>query len=158
MLKGIFALGGASKRSRIARTLFWLSLISAASRGDVLIGFVLYPIAAVFILIAVTWPLLLVGGCLLAWYWHRHHRLPRWISRRIPAGARRKAQRGWLTARGWLMDVFPGRLRRVRRRWPRNPESWETPTDEFPVLLAPQRQAPAPQEPPGDAFDARSPD
>jgi len=157
MLKGIFALRGASKVKRIARTLFWLSLISAASRGDMLIGVVLYPIAGIYILIAVLWPVLLLGGCLLAWYWHRHHRLPRWISRRIPAGVRRKAQRGWLLARGWLMDVFPGHLRRARRRWPRHPESWETPTDEFPVLLAPVRAPPQAEATPAGEVDPDPP-
>jgi len=143
MLKGIFALRGASKVRRIARTMFWLSLISAASQHELLIGVVLYPLAWFTLLVIGASPLLLLAGCLLAWYWHRHHRLPGWLSRRIPTGLRRRARRGWLFARGWLMDVFPGHRRPVRRRWPRRPASWETPTDEFPVLVAPVRPPPA---------------
>lgn len=141
MLKGIFALRGAGKVRRIARTLFWLALISAASQHELLVGFVLYPVAVIALLVVDLSPVLLLVGCLLAWYWHRHHRLPGWISRRIPVWLRRRVQRGW--PRGWLMDVFPGHRRRVRRRWPRRPASWEMPTDEFPVLVAPVRPPPA---------------
>ncbi|HEY3830168.1 MAG TPA: hypothetical protein VGL57_13325 [Solirubrobacteraceae bacterium] len=154
MPKGIFALNGAPKVKRIARTMFWLAFISAASRHDILLGVVLYPIAAVTVVLVAASPVLLAGGLLLAWYWHRHHRLPGWLSRRLPARLRGVSpRRMFRQARGRLMDVFPGHRRRVRRRWPRHPQPWETPTDEFPVLLAPQRQAPPPGEPPGVAFD-----
>jgi hypothetical protein len=139
MRKGIFAPNGAPKVKRIARTMFWLAFISAASRHDILLGVVLYPIAAVTVVLIAASLMLLAGGLLLACYWHRHHRLPGWLSRRLPARLRRRFRQ----ARGRLMDVFPGHRRPVRRRWPRHPEPWETPTDEFPVLTAPDRTPPA---------------
>jgi hypothetical protein len=147
VLKGMFALTGAPKLKRIARITFWLALISAASRHDILLGIVLYPIAA-FTVAAIGTCWLWVPGLLwLAWYHHRHGRLPGWISRRLPARLRRagaSARRIFRQARGRLMDVFPGHRRRpVRRRWPRHPAPWETPTEEFPVLRAPNRTAEA---------------
>jgi hypothetical protein len=150
MLKGIFALNSAPKVKRIARTMFWLAFISAASRHDILLGVVLYPIAAVTVVLVAASPVLLAGGLLLAWYWRRHRRLPGWLSRRLPARLRRAAAwRMFRQARGRLMDVFPGRARPVRRRWPRHPQSWETPTDEFPVLTVPERtSAPGAGDPP----------
>lgn len=154
MPKGIFALNGAPKVKRIARTMFWLAFISAASRHDILLGVVLYPIAAFTVLAIGTSWLWMPGLLWLAWYYRRHHRLPGWLSRRLPARLRGVSPgRMFRQARGRLMDVFPGHRRPGRRRWPRHPQPWETPTDEFPVLLAPKRQAPPPGEPPGVAFD-----
>ena len=143
MLKGIFAFDGAPKVKRVARTIFWLAFISAASRHDILLGLVLYPIAA-FTVVAIGTCWLWVPGLLwLAWYYRRHHRLPGWLYRRLPARLRRVSARRMLRrARGRLMDIFPGHRRRGRRRWPRHPEPWETPTAEFPALTAPERPEP----------------
>jgi hypothetical protein len=155
MPKGIFALNGAPKVKRIARTVFWLAFISAASRHDILLGVVLYPIAA-FTVVAIGTSWLWMPGLLwLAWYYRRHHRLPGWLSRHLPARLRRASVwRMFRQARGRLMDVFPGHTRRsVRRRWPRPPASWETPTDEYPALAPPDRTPP-----PGDVASASAGD
>ncbi len=145
MLKGIFALDGAPRVKRVACVIFWLTIISASARHDMLLGIVLYPIAA-FIIVAIGTSWLWVPGLLwLAWFYRRHHRLPHWLSRRLPAFVRGAAPRRiFRQARGRLMDVFPGCRRPVRRRWPRHPEVWETPTAEFPVLSAPDRTVPPP--------------
>jgi hypothetical protein len=148
MPKGITALLGAGKVKRVARTTFWLAFISAATRHDLLLGMVLYLIAAVTVVAICVSPMLLAGGLLLAWYWHRHHRLPGWLVRRAPARLRRAV--AWLRSqrlRTRLRDVCPGHRRPVPRRWPRPPASAETPTEEFPVLLAPDRARQEPVEP-----------
>jgi hypothetical protein len=140
MMKLIFALDGAPKVKRIAVTIFWLTIISASARHDMLLGIVLYPLAA-FTVLAIGTSWLWVPGLLwLAWYYRRHRRLPGWLHRRLPARLRGASpRRKFLQVRGRLMDVFPGCRRPVRRRWPRHPETWETPTAEFPVLTAPDR-------------------
>jgi hypothetical protein len=155
MPKGIFALNGAPKIKRIARIMFWLAFVSAASRHDILLGVVLYPIAALTVVAIGTCWLWMPGLLWLAWYYRRHHQLPSWLSRRLPVRLRRASvRRMFRQARGRLMDVFPGHRRRVRRRWPRHPQPQETPTDEFPVLIAPHRQTPPARErPPAVAFD-----
>jgi hypothetical protein len=150
MFKGIAALAGAGKIKRWARVTFWLAFISAATRHDLLLGMVLYVIAAGTVLLIALSPLLVPGGLMLAWYWYRHRRLPGWLSRRVPRAVRRAVAGA---KRSRLMDVFPGHRRPVHRRWPRHPQTGETTTDEFPVLAAPVRRPASPGEPDGVAFD-----
>lgn len=156
MLKGISALPGAGKLKRIAWTVFWLTFISAASEHNILLGMVLYPMAAftlVMVVLAAFTPLWLVLGGLLFWYRRKHGRLPLWMSRLAPARLRAGVRVWWASARDLLSDVFPGHRRPVRRRWPRAPEAGETPTDEFPVLLVPERDQPSKVTPAADAAD-----
>jgi hypothetical protein len=97
-------------RKRITR-IFWLTLLSLASRHEMPLGLVLYPIAAATIAFIALSPLLLAFSCWLAWYWLAHGRPP-----------------------GWLVGVTPRRLRRrLRRRRPRPPRADEAPTAEMPT-------------------------
>jgi len=102
---------------RIARTIFWLTLISAASQHNILLGLVLYPFAAAVVVGICLSPVLFTAGLGLAWYWRRHRRLPVWLHDRVPSRTR---------------DLFGWRLRSpVRRRWPRPPAPHEAPTEEL---------------------------
>jgi hypothetical protein len=110
-------------RKRITKTIFWLSLISAASRHDILLGLVLYPIAAATVVVIFLSPFMLAFGCWLVWYRLRHHRLPGWLTpERLPR---------------WLVGVTPRQMRRrIRRRRPRPPRPDEAPTAEMTVIPA----------------------
>jgi hypothetical protein len=98
-------------RKRISRTLFWLAVLSVASRHEILLGlgtFVLAVTAVVFVFLS---PFILAFGAWLLWYRLRHHRLP-----------------------AWLIGLTPRRMRRrVRRRWPRRPQPREAATAEMPA-------------------------
>jgi hypothetical protein len=110
-------------RKRISRTIFWLTVLSVASGHNILLGLVLYPIAAATVLIVFLSPFFLAFGAWLLWYRLRHHRLPGWLlPERLPA---------------WLVGVTPRRLRRrLRRRWPRPPRPHEAPTAEMPAVTS----------------------
>jgi len=153
MPKGNFALRGAPKVKRIARAIFWLSLISVAARHDLLVGVVLYLVVTSIVATICVSPALLAGGCLLAWYWYRHHRLPGWLSRRVPRRLRAGVRRIGRQARS-QMDVCHGHARGARRRWSRPPAPREASTDELPVLAVPDRE---PAGPAGDDFAGAGP-
>ncbi len=123
---------------RTAKAVCWLSIISAASRGDILLGLVLYPIAYAFVVLVNLSPFILAFAAWLTWYRHRHGRLPawvvrltdrvrRWLSRRMPA---------WLIRRipAWPFGITSRRMRRRARRRPRPPAPHEAPTAEMPDL------------------------
>jgi hypothetical protein len=102
-------------KQKVLRTIFWLALVSAASRHDIMLGLVLYPIAAITVLLVFLSPVILAFGAWLLWYRLRHHRLP-----------------------DWLIGAIPRRLRRhPRRRWPRAPRRHEAPTEEMPIVTGP---------------------
>ena len=109
-------------RKRIAKFVLWAALISAASRHDILLGLVLYPLAAVTVVVVFLSPFILAFAAWLAWYRLTRHRMPGWLARRIPA---------------WRAGITPRRMRRRgRRRRPRPPAPDETPTAEMPVHTA----------------------
>jgi hypothetical protein len=110
-------------RKRISSTIFWLTVLSVASSHNILVGLLLYPIAATAVLFVFLSPFALAFGAWLLWYWLRHHRLPGWLTpERLPA---------------WLVGVTPRRLRRrLRRRRPRPPRPHEAPTAEMPAAAS----------------------
>jgi hypothetical protein len=107
-------------KKKVLRLIFWLTLVSAASRHDILLGLFLYPLALAFVVLIFLSPFILVFAGWMLWYWLRHHRLP-----------------------DWLAGVLPRRLRRrTRRRWPRPPHDRDAPTEELSIVGSASAQVP----------------
>jgi hypothetical protein len=117
-------------KKKILRSIFWLALLSAASRDHtIMLGLFLYPIAWAFVLLLALSPVILTFAAWLLWYWLRHRRLPDWLVGAIPRRRRR----------------------RTRQRWSRPPRRDEAPTEEMPVVTGPFDGPPVPAGLAGEA-------
>jgi hypothetical protein len=93
---------------RIARTILWLALLSAASQHELLIGLVVIPAVVVSAIgFVLTWVGAAFGAWLL-WYHRRHGRLPRWLTYERLAG--------WVARLPWRVGRTPRQMRRAARR------------------------------------------